>query len=66
MIFSCFSDLLFAIELQIRLAACWPISNAGWVMVVNEGDNNDAYCILEKHITFRYSGMLMPSALHAV
>jgi hypothetical protein len=32
----------FSIESQIKLAASWPISKAGWVMVLNEGDKRDA------------------------
>ena len=54
----------FLVKALIRIvAASLPISNAGCVMVVNEGFKSDAVSRFEKLIIFTFFGILSFSSL---
>jgi hypothetical protein len=53
----------FAKCLNNITAASFPISNAGWVMVVKDGFNKSAVLKFENEITFKSFGILILSAL---
>lgn len=53
---------LFSRDLNNNVAADFPISKAGCVIVESDGLRSDAICRLEKAITFKSAGMLIPKS----
>ena len=58
--------LLFAKYLKSMVAAIFPISNAGCVMVVREGFKRAAVLKFENDITLRSCGIFTPISLQTV
>src|SRR5215210_3424888 len=54
----------FCNDLKRMVAAAFPISNAGWVIVVSEGLSMEAVSRLEKQTTFISFGILSFNSLH--